>query len=149
MSTILRKKIIETLNLFLNYNGLKQLVKKATRVTMDTATLIDVIMSNTPGNISITEVIPASISDHDMIGCVRKLNHSKYKPKQITCRNYTNYNPKEMCKDLNSEQLWEPLYSMTDVNQAWYFIKSILVSTFNKHAPIIDIRKLKGVFVLG
>ena len=48
-----------------------------------------------------------------------------------------------MCKDLNSEQLWEPLYSMTDVNQAWHFIKSILVSTFTKHAPIID-KKVKG-----
>ena len=100
-------------------------------------------MSNTPGNISIAEVIPASISDHDMIGCVRKLNHSKFKPKKLTCRNYTNYNPKEMSKDLNSDPLWDPLYSMTDVNQVWHFIKSILVSTFNKHAPIIE-KNVKG-----
>ena len=32
---------------------------------------------------------------------------------------------------------------LTDVNQVWHFIKSILESTFNKHVPIIS-KKVKG-----
>ena len=28
------------------------------------------------------------LSDHEMVGCIRKLNHVKFTPNVITCRNY-------------------------------------------------------------
>ena len=56
-------------------NGYKQLVTKATRITEKSKTLIDAIFTNKPENISKTDTIPTSLSDHDMVGCVRKLNH--------------------------------------------------------------------------
>ena len=64
-------------------NGYKQLVTKATRITENSKTLIDTIFTNKPENISKTDTIPTSLSDHDMVGCVRKLNHLKYESKTI------------------------------------------------------------------
>ena len=50
--------------------GLKQIIKKPTRITETTSTLIDAVLTNTPSNITDTDVIATSIGDHDMPGCV-------------------------------------------------------------------------------
>jgi hypothetical protein len=65
-------------------NGFSQLVDKPTRITEHSKTLIDVIQSTSPETIARVEVIPLGLSDHDMVGCVRKLNHHKFPPKLIT-----------------------------------------------------------------
>ena len=67
----------------LNVNGFTQLVKSATRITESTSTLIDLIASNNPTTISNVSVISTSISDHDMVGCIHKLNNIKYKPRTL------------------------------------------------------------------
>ena len=74
--------------------GLKQLIRTPTRITPESQTLIDVICSNEPQHICCTKVIPAGLSDHELIGCARKLYNVKHQPRVITCRNYANYNPK-------------------------------------------------------
>ena len=68
--------------------GLKQLVTSPTRITNQSSTLIDATCSNEPQNISIMKVIPAGQSDHEMVGCARKLNNIKHKSRDITCRNF-------------------------------------------------------------
>ena len=82
-------------------NGFSQLVDKPTRITEHSKTLIDVIQSTSPETIARVEVIPLGLSDHDMVGCVRKLNHHKFPPKLIKCRNYSRYNPNDMCSELS------------------------------------------------
>ena len=72
-------------------NDYKQLVTKATRIIENSKTLIDTIFTNKPENISKTYTIQNSLSDHDMVGCVRKLNHLKYESKILHCRNYKAY----------------------------------------------------------
>ena len=52
-------------------HGFKQLTKDPTRVKSDSTTLIDVLLSSRPSNISKTSVVPLSISDHSCITCVR------------------------------------------------------------------------------
>ena len=124
--------------------GLVQLITKPTRTTEQSNTLIDIICSTNPSTICKTDVIPLSIGDHDMVGLVRKLNHLKYAPRTIKCRNYTQYHPEKMCGDLKGHN-WEQLYLISDVNNAWNFIKDILSNTFNKHAPMIN-KRVKGNF---
>ena len=58
----------------LNLYGFKQIVEKPTRVGDSTGSLIDIIATNNPASIKDSGVIPLSIGDHDMVGCVRKLN---------------------------------------------------------------------------
>ena len=74
---------------FLLY-GFKQLINKATRFTDTNASLIDIIAPNNSQNISKTEVISLSFSDHEMVGCTRKLNHQKFEHETISSRDYKN-----------------------------------------------------------
>ena len=94
------------------------------RITQESKTLIDVIYTNLPQNFYCIKVIPAGLSDHDMIGCVRKLHNHKYQPRKITRRNFANYDPTLFCNDLQSNN-FEPIFNSSFVNEAWSFLKFI------------------------
>ena len=125
--------------------GLKQLVSAPTRITKESKSLIDVIHSNEPHKINSVKVIPAGLSDHELIGCVRKLHNIKQQPKVITCRNYSNYNSTTFCNDLKSAN-FKPIFTSPCVNRASSFLKDVLDFFINKHAPMIR-KKVKGRLV--
>ena len=122
--------------------GLKQLITTPTRITQESKTLIDVICSNEPQNIHSVKTIPAGLSDHELIGCARKLHNVKHQPRVITCRNYSNYNHQLFCDDLRSRN-FEHVFASSCVNKAWSFLRDILQQCVNKHAPLIT-KKIKG-----
>ena len=126
----------------LSLNGLNQVLKSATRIQNDSATLIDVICTNNKTVIKDTAIIPCSFSDHDIIGCVRKLNHFKYNPKQINCRDYRKYDLNELRNDILLSD-WSAFYSCNEVNTAWSHMRSILITSLNKFAPKI-VKRIKG-----
>ena len=103
--------------------GFKQLIKKCTRITETSSTTIDLILSNVTQNIPVADVIATSLSDHDMVACIRNINHQSYKPKMIKCRDYEN------CKDMNNID-WQPLYEIPDVNKALNYLNSTLGAIF-------------------
>ena len=123
-------------------NGFTQLIKRATRITKDTETLIDLIATNNPSVIPCTEVLPTSLSDHDMVCCLRKLNNMKFKQKTVECRNYARYDYESMNNDFQRVD-WSSLYSLRDVNKALEFFNNTVSSIFNKHAPFIT-KKVRG-----
>ena len=135
MLTVINKTFLETIilgDLNANYNkrnickelkdiitvhGYNQLINTPTRITKESSTLIDIILTNNQSVISATGIAPLNLSDHDLIGCVRKMNHMKYQYKTITCRNYSKYDPEKMRMDLQSQNMNE-LYTISDVNSA-------------------------------
>ena len=77
---------------FCSTYGFKQLINCPTRVTCNTSTLIDHILTNSLDNISQPGFINTAISDHDMIYCTRKILKAKYnKQKELTFRSLRNY----------------------------------------------------------
>ena len=58
----------------MQYNGLKQMVKNPTRITKNTETSTDLIFCSHPDRIIKTNTIPSSLSDHEMVGLIRKIN---------------------------------------------------------------------------
>ena len=64
-------------------NGLKQIIKQPTRVTDTSSSLIDLVFTNCPLNITHACAIISLLSDHNMIGTVRKINHLKYPSRTI------------------------------------------------------------------
>ena len=87
----------------LNLFGMKQIITTPTRITNNTSTLIDIVATTHCQHIKTFCTIPSGIADHEMVGCVRKVNHIKYEPKTITCRDYRNYQPDLARNDLNSK----------------------------------------------
>ena len=116
--------------------GFKQLITKPTRYDENNTTLIDIIVSNNSVHIPSTEVIPMSLSDHEMIGFTRKLNN-KYTPQKINCRDYRNYDPERMHNELKGID-WNNMYEIKDVNKAWTYLQTNLSTTFDSHAPVIS-----------
>ena len=131
----------EIKNIFVTH-GLTQIVKSPTRVTKDTKTLIDVILTSNNSHVQCTKVIPLSLSDHDCVACVRKLNHRKEQFRTIECRDYSKYNHTDVSLDVANFN-WKPLYDTQNVNIAWNYMKEGLVSIANKHAPLIT-KRVKG-----
>ena len=95
------------------------MVKKSTRVTKKSSALIDLIMTNNPSTLSHANVIGTSLSDHEMVACIRKLNAQRYEPKTIKARNDSNYDTAKM-KENVSKIDWEPIYQTRDVSSACY-----------------------------
>ena len=123
-------------------NAFTQLIETATRITEETATLIDVVLTNNPLNISSTVNIAASLSDHNLIGCIRKMNTFRYQPEVITCRYFKNYD----VSAINSELLnadWNNVYNSQSINTAFSRLKEILLNTLNRYAPIVK-KTVKG-----
>lgn len=128
-------------------NGFKQLIKKPTRITQTSSTLIDLIITNRPSTISKSDVIATSLSDHDMVACVRKLNFQKFESRTIKCRNYANYNPTNLNDEISTID-WQPVYQETCVSVALEYFNRTLKSVFDHHAPVIE-KRVRGKNALG
>ena len=125
----------------LSLNGFKQLIRQPTRVTKESSTIIDIIASN-KDNIKNVKVIPSTLSDHEMVGCLRKINYKQFPSKTIRCRNLTNYDPCALNRDLEHTD-WDPVYNASTVNQCVDAFNNILETAFDNHAPTIN-KKIKG-----
>ena len=60
----------------------------------NSSSLIDVIFVKETSGIAKSEVLPMSISDHDMIGCVYKMDNMKFNGRTVRCRDYRDYHMK-------------------------------------------------------
>ena len=126
-----------------NLIGFKQVITEATRTTENTATLIDVIQTNNPQVISTTTVIPIAFSDHDLIACVRKLNHRSFNPKTIICRNYKNYSAEAMSENISSHEDYGQVLNEKNINICWNKLKGIITSCLDEIAPKIT-KRIRG-----
>ena len=126
-----------------NVFSFKQMIKEPTRITEHSQTLIDVIQTNNPQAISVTTVIPVAFSDHDLIACVRKLNHRSFKSKTIDCRNYKNYSAEALSMKIASHVDYEQVSNETDVNNCWIKLKNIITTSLEDIAPRIT-KRIRG-----
>lgn len=77
-----------------------------------------------------------------MVGCVRKINSTKYEPRLIKSRNYENYS----CDVINSalkSLSWEEVYECDDPNNAWHKLKVFLSGILYKYAPFTT-KRIRG-----
>ena len=122
--------------------GYEQLITSPTRINKTSESIIDVILTNTPSNVSHSEVIVSSLSDHNMIACTRKMNNIKYNPSLITFRNFSNYDVSVVNNELLNSN-WDAVYNATSADLAYKSLTSIPLKVLNKHAPFIS-KKVKG-----
>ena len=122
--------------------GMSQLIKEPTRITEHSSSLIDVILSTHPHNIPVANVIPLGLSDHYMVGCVRKMNSLKFQARTIKCRNYAKYNKEAFNNDLRSAS-WDLVLTSSDVNIAWTNFKRVFLEICDRHVPLLT-KKVRG-----
>ena len=85
--------ILKKYKTFCSSFSLLQIINSPTRVTSNTSSLIDHILTNANDKISNSGVIDVGLSDHQLVFCTRKLLKTKFNfHKKIKCRSFKNYN---------------------------------------------------------
>ena len=111
--------------------GLYQFISIPTRVTDQSATLIDHIYSNTPANILMTAVPHIGLSDHFPVFISRKTNGSyslKNTHYTISYRSFKNFDENKFIDDLKSTP-WD----IVKIVETWSSLFSDIV---DKHLPL-------------
>ena len=124
--------------------SLKQIINLPTRITSNSISLIDHILTNASNMISGSGVIDIGISDHQMIYCTRKMIRSKYDiHKNIKCRSFKNYDATNFVDMLRLSDF--PNYeTYTDINHAYSDFISKLTLSIDQIARTI-VRRLKNM----
>ena len=115
---------------------LEQLIKNPTRITMQSRTLIDVILTNTSQRIVSSGVLHLGISDHSLVYAIRKIsipNKATHEIKEL--RNFKNFNVNNFNADLE-RTLWVNVNNSGDPNEMWTYWKSKFIAIVDKHAPL-------------
>ena len=128
---------------FCSLHGLKQIITSPTRVTVNTSTLLDHVLTNSPDRVSQSGVIDIGISDHMLTYCTRKITRAKHlEHKYISVRSFKNYTQEKFIQALISAEF--PDYStFQTVEEAYNDFIVKLTDVINKIAPIKKVR-VKG-----
>ena len=126
------------------------LIMYARTQSQRSASLLDIVVTNTPKNFSCTGVISTGLSDHELVYCVRKINCKKFPAQTKLFRNYAitliKYNNKAFCSDLYNvdwEQLCNPAGNNVSVNELWSNFKDKFVAVADLHAPLME-KRVRG-----
>ena len=92
------------------------------------------LLWQTRSNVHHTKVLPLSLSDHDCVMCVSKINHRKMPFRTITCRDYSTYNHTVLARDIENYD-WNPVYIETNVSIALDYMEQGLTSIIDSHGP--------------
>ena len=119
---------------------LEQLISVPTRITENTATLIDHVLTNSPHKIIQSGVIEMSLSDHELIYCTRKttkLKSNKHNELNIhTMKNYTAENFIELLNKID----FSNYQTFSCVNKAYLDFITKLITVIDTLCPSKKIR---------
>ena len=123
----------------MNTFGLTQTVKEPTRVTKNSATLIDHVYTsslNTVEEID-TSVAKITISDHFAVVVTLKKakNTAKGRHNYIQYRNFKNFNENAFKLEL-ATAAWDLINETEDPNVALEWLNKTMLNSLNRHAPI-------------
>ena len=121
------------------------MITEYTRVTWNSQTIIDHLITNKPEHIATSGVIPCGISDHDVMYAVKRLKLPKRKKllKRVTIRKYNKFEVKAFLGDLKKVQFDDIEKYCNDPDGMWEIWKNFFISAVEKHAPLAKIT-LKG-----
>ena len=121
-------------------HSLEQIITRPIRITDQTATLIDHILTNSPDKVSQSSVIDLDLSDHDLSYCTRKTSLPKsHKHNEIFVRSLKRYSAKKFLEILR-EIVFPNNLIYTCVNDAYSDFIYRFLEAINFIAPSKKIR---------
>ena len=123
---------------------LTQLIDRPTRITPNSQTLIDVILTTNPENISTQETLHTGLADHQLVYCVTSSHKARPQGihRTIKARNFKKFNEETFLKDL-SECPWSSLEAYDDIDDAYHHWKTLFLDICDKHCPVVTKRVRK------
>ena len=127
------------LSLIENLFGLTQLVTEHTRVTNNSSSLIDLILTTNPEYHLKTNVFKLTLSDHYLVYTVlhnRAVKSDTQAHRLIRFRNYSKFVLSDFMSDVRYELLSFDVNNFTHIDEAWISWKNCFDIISNRHAPI-------------
>lgn len=134
----------EQLNNFLKKYGLHQFITQPSRITNDSLTLLDLIVSSSLDLLLDTEVTNMEgISDHCLVTCTLKIKKSVQPVIYRTYRDFSDFNYNLFLCDLFLVD-FDFIYSLESVDDMIDFWNSNILKLFDIHAPLKTVRISKA-----
>ncbi len=126
--------------LFIESFSLYQMINTPTRVTEESATIIDHIYTTEPSNIAAVMVPVIGTSDHYPV-CYTRNSRGSVKNKHISIkyRSFKRFNEASFISDLEN-QPWHRVNQFEDPNEALEVFNTLLMEIVDKHMPEIEKR---------
>ena len=124
---------------FCSLHGIEQLLTLPTRITNNSSSLLDHILTNSADRISQFGIVNVGLSDHQLIYCTRKITRTRLNThKYVKMRSFKYYS-----EDLYVKKLKEidfPDYSnFKDINEAYSDFTGKVASVIDEIAPIKEV----------
>ena len=119
--------------------NLKQIINDPTRITENTASVVDHILCSHE-KIFQSSVVPVGVSDHFLTFCTRRnvkgqFSHHNY----VTIRSVKNYNVEKFIVSLVQAD-WSIVFTAVTVNEAWENFKITFLKVLDNIAPVKQIQ---------
>ena len=127
--------------------SLSQMVNSPTRITKNTSTLIDLILTNSPENIKFTGTADfPGISDHKLVYCSYSLKKPKFKPQIVKRRDFRKFVKEKFIFDVENVS-WDSINRLvnTSIDEATNEFESIFSDIINANAPMREVKVSKPV----
>ena len=122
---------------------LKQTISEATRITHNTANLLDLFITNNSSQIIDSNVLQHNpITDHETIYAIYKLNQPKFTPTIKSIRNIKNFNIHDYLTDFQNLP-FNHIYLDCRPEIMLSTFTTLIKSVIDKHAPLINIKITK------
>jgi len=119
-------------------NKFEQIIDKPTRITENTSSLLDLIITNRPDIIIHFDVIPCHVADHELITMTLNIKKTKRPPVIKTFRDFKHYNPQSFCELILSKESTLSNISLTDnVNDQVTILTEVIKSSIDALAPYV------------
>ena len=115
------------------------LISRPTRITNNSQTLIDVILTNKPELFKDCGVCDIGKSDLALIYGLMKERNSIQESKVLTVRNYKQLNEKQLQMDLETAP-WYVSSIFESIDDQYFYWHSLLNSNINDHVPLKKMR---------
>ena len=125
------KRLLDITSLF----QMTQLITNPTRVTKNTSTLVDWLLTNKPESICNSGVIHLGVSDHSLIYGCRKIVLRRNPPKMVESRSFKYYKSPAFKADLNVH-LSMCDCATDDPNVLWNQFRDVFRHVADFHAPL-------------
>ena len=121
------------------YNlGLSQLIDKPTRVTSNSSTLIDLVITNKRDFVIHSDVLSCSIADHELISATINVKKEKRPPITKTFRSLENYSQNMFCQLLSDHSfLLQNILNTDNVSDQVEIFTLVFNNCLDTCAPIV------------
>ena len=121
--------------------NLTQLVTSPKRVTVQSSSLIHVIISSNTAIVVESEVVESHIIDHYLVYSVLNLKLPKPPPTYVTARTYRYYDADKLVDEIvQLSWAWNDNSIFDDINEKLEHFNNNFLEVLNRHTPIKSMR---------